>query len=207
MQPHLNEDVRPPFIQFEQRAIEDREASIKNDRLTMRDVDFVVVRQIGSVNTVEREAEDWLRDQRDKADRGVIPHRWVEFFEMRFKEYKNNLDPSVDGTAIKDWPGISRAELANCQHLNILSVEDLAGINDDTIRQLGMGGMALKQRAQAWLDMQSKSGGEELAALRAKVSDQSDTIEKLVATVDELKAELKDAKGKRRGRPPKDKAA
>lgn len=189
------ETARPPYIEFEQRAIEDREATIKNDRITYKDVDFVIVRQIGSVNTVEKIASEWLRDQRILSDKGKLPPDWVAHFEKRYDEWKEGLEPSVNGSSLRLWPAISKADVENCARLKIFTVEDLAQINDDTMQKMGMGARALQQKAQAWLDADGK-GGEELAALRAKTEDQATTIESLLQKVEELEAALPKKKGK-----------
>ncbi len=192
----IDDKARPPYIEFEQRAVEDRDATIANDRLTYKDVDFVIVRQIGSVNTVEKEAKEWLNDHRKLADSGKMPMSWYEMFERKYKEYKEGLDPQVDGYALKLWAGISKADVQNCANLKIYSVEDLAAINDETMQRLGMGAMALKQKAQAWLDADGK-GSEELAALRQQNKDLTETVERLASQLKELEAELPKKKGKK----------
>lgn len=182
------EKARPPYIEFEQRAVEDRNASIEADRVVFKNVDFVIVRQIGSVNTVEKEAGEWLRDQQALADKGKMPQEWCDHFKKKFKEYQQGLEPSVDGYSIRNWPSISKADVENCVKMKIFTVEDLAQINDDTMHRLGMGAMALKRKAQAWLDADGK-GTEELAALRAKTEDQQATIDSLLEKVAQLEAD------------------
>lgn len=184
------EPARPPYIEFEQRAVEDRDATIKAGHIVYKDVDFVISRQIGSVNTVEKIATEWLADQQNLADKNRIPREWLDHYRKRYDEYKQGLEPSVNGTALRLWPAISKADVENCVRLKILTVEDLAQINDDTMRLLGMGARALQQKAQAYLDSRGDTATEELAALRQKAEDQAATIESLLQKVTELEAAL-----------------
>ena len=194
------EKERPPYIEFEERAVEDRDASIEAGHLIHKNVDFVISRQIGSVNTVEKIAEEWLQDQQNLADRGRIPQKWAEFFKQRYADYKEGKDPTVDGTALRLWPAISKADVENCARLKIFSVEDLAQINDETMQKLGMGSRALQQKAKAYLDARGDTATEELAALRAKAEDQAQTIETLLQKVEELEADRKGGTKKKAGR-------
>ena len=66
---------RPPYVTFEQRAVEDRNASIAAGGMVMRDVDFVIVRQVGSKNTLEKDAAEWLADLERLVANGNYPRR------------------------------------------------------------------------------------------------------------------------------------
>ena len=196
MQPYVNNSTpRPPYITFEARPMEDRQSGISGDKPMYKDVNFIIAQQIGSVNTVEKQADEWIADQYQKARVGIIPNEWPKLFEDKYEAWKKGLAAEIDGTPISHWNGISQAQLKNCHNLNIYSVEDIAALNDEAIGVLGMGSLNLKQRAQAFLDTQKGGTGEELAALRSEVHDkdeaiqrQSERIKQLVSRIEALES-------------------
>ncbi|MFX5718311.1 hypothetical protein ABTE23_20010, partial [Acinetobacter baumannii] len=53
-------DSRPPYVKFEERSVEDRPASEAAGRKVYRSENWAVIRQIGSKDSFEKKAEDWL---------------------------------------------------------------------------------------------------------------------------------------------------
>lgn len=167
---------RPPYVTFEQRAEEDRNATVKAGTLVLKDVDYAIIRTAGSKDTVEKVASEWLDHCGFESTKGRWPAEWVVAHRKMYTDWKAGLEATPFGFPIRQWPSISKAQAENLALASVLTVEDLAASNEQTMAKIGMGARALKEKAQAWLDASKGNVGEELAALRAQVSD-------LVATV------------------------
>lgn len=189
MEPHLKKD-RPSYVRFEKRAVEDREASIKNGHYSTKDVDFVVITPFGSADEIPREAQEWLAYQRQQVSEGRLPDEWYERYKAAYNRWKKNEEEPEEGTPIKDWPPLSPAERQNLLAMNIRTVEDLATINESGIARIGMGGHALKQKAARWLEAANDTGklAERITAIEIsnkRLEDQNAAQAKLIQ---ELKA-------------------
>lgn len=165
----MAEEARPPYVRFEIRAIEDRDATIDIGHFVGKDVTFAIVTPTGSKDQVEREATEWLKNIEEGVKQERIPGFWLEAYTKALENFNNAQETPEFGTAIKDWPGASPSQIKLLIDISVRTVEDLAAANDETLNRIGMGGRALKQKAQAWLDSSAGQGklSEELAQLRA----------------------------------------
>lgn len=180
-----------PLIAFEQRAEEDRTATIETGRLVSKDVDYVIIRTPGSKDTVEKVATEWL-EQCERDCRSIpprYPKEWAAGHRENYRRWKEGLEIVPEGFPMRNWAGASAAQVANCARANILTVEALAMANDDALGMIGMGGRSLKDRAKAWLDSSKGNVGEELNALRSKVAE----LEEQLKTEREKRAEVEAA--------------
>jgi hypothetical protein len=76
--------------------------------------------------------------------------------------------------------------------MGILSVEEVAQMNEQTMQRLGMGAVALKSRANAWLqDKGGQINPEEVAQLRDTTVSQEQRIKDLEATIAKLGGKAK----------------
>lgn len=181
-------EERPPYVQFELRAVEDRNASIKAGHYVARDVAFALVTPAGSKDRIERVVEEWFAqlDQQVKEER--FPMAWLRAYKDAYKDWKEGNEPVLNGTDIKNWPVASPAQVKLLSDLKIRTVEDLAVCNEEAVHRLGMGGRALKQKAVEWLES-AKSGGkqvEEIVALKVANKALGEQNEKLLAQLTEV---------------------
>jgi hypothetical protein len=180
---------RPPYVRFEQRAEEDRDASIAaKGRQVMKDVDYAIIHAVGSKDGVEKVATEWLDHCELQASKGKWPSDWVVAHRKMYNDWKAGLEIVPIGFSVRQWPGISKAQAENLVNAGVLTVEDVAAANEQTMQRIGMGARALKDKAQAWLDSSKGNVGEELAALRAQVSDLLQTVGRQNEKVAELEA-------------------
>lgn len=152
---------------------------------------MVTIQQAGSKDSVEKVAEDWLKDLAAKSvtrgdfDPQANEYRdWYEYFSKRFEAYKQGLEMPLDGTPIKMCLSFTPAERAQCESVRLYTLESLAAANEEVIARLGMGGRTLKTKAAKMLETQA--GGklaEQNAALQQKVDE-------LTAQVQELRTML-----------------
>lgn len=191
-----NQEPRGPYVEFEERSIEDRAATIEQGTLVTKRVDYAILRALGSKDTVEKPAEEWLKHIDKLSQRGEYNVTWARFYREQYDAWKNGSDTTkVNGLHVRLWAAISRAESEVLVACKVLTVEDLAQAPEDVLQRIGMGARSLKQRAQAHLDAaQGGKAAEELASLRQKTADQESQIAELNNKVDKLVAALESQK-------------
>lgn len=177
---------RPPYVVWETRAIEDRNASITAGHYVSKDVDFAVVTRPGSRDTLDKEALVWLADLREKSRKGELPQRWFEAFKESYDFWKKGEEAPVEGTPIKGWPPLSPASQKLLLSVGIRTVEDLAVFSDSELATLGTGALAYKTKAQSWLAAANGAG-----KLAEKVTAQTVELERLAKLVAEQAEMLK----------------
>jgi len=197
--------ARPPYVIYEERSEEDRNATIAAGRLVMKSVDYAIIRQIGSKDTVEKIATEWLDDNDRLAGSGGLPNEWAIGFRKRYNQWKEGREAPPEGFPLKDWASITKARAENYAQMGVFTVEDVAGMNEESMQRAGMGSRADKDRAQAFLDSRLSHGNsEQLAALRAEAADKDIRIKQLEDQLANLVSRLDGFEEKRGpGRPRK----
>ena len=188
---------RPPYVQFEQRAVEDRNATIKAGGLVMRDVDYAIVMQVGSKDTAEKEALDWLNDLDRLAQNGNYPIEWAQHFRRQYESWKAGHEVPELGLSVRQWPSLSKAQAENLLAAGVRTVEDVATMNEQTMQRVGMGARELQRKARAYVDSrETNKAAEQIAALQADLENRDATITSLEQRLAKLEAAAEG--GKRR---------
>jgi FtsZ-binding cell division protein ZapB len=191
------QEARPPYVEFKQVAVEDRNASIEQGRRVAKNINMAYVMQIGSKDQTEKIAEDWLAQLKRKSVEGEYPEAWVKHFDAKFQDWLAGRESPENGYPIREWAVLSPAEVENLLEMKIRTVEDLAAATEELL-QKNLGLRTLKQKAQAWLES-ANSGAEQLAALKIENEQLKDTIERMNERLQAVEADKP-----KRGRPPKD---
>lgn len=195
--PTISEN-RPPYVTFELRAVEDREASIKEGHYVARDVAYAIITPQGSKDRIERIVEEWFAMLDRQAQDNRFPREWVRAYKDAYKDWQAGNEPVVDGTDVRNWPVLSPSQLKACLELRLRTVEDVAAMNEESVHRLGMGGRSLKTKAQDWLSSAASTGRqtENITALKASYDNlklRNDTLEQQVqelrATLEALRTE------------------
>lgn len=199
-----NQNELPPFIEFFSIAVEDREKTIDKvnnpeGKMIFRDVDMVRMRQRGSKDSSEREVESFLAQYESYAANGRCPADWPVKYREAYARWKKDLDPIIHGTDLRNGSlAISKAQVENLRTMGVLSIEELATVNDETIRRIGMGGATLRERARAWLDAnKGQLNPQEIAALREEIKAKDVQLADLGETIKALQADIAELKRKR----------
>ena len=189
----IKQENRPPYVVFEVRAEEDRNATIEAGHFVARDVDYALITPAGSKDCTERIVSEWFEKLENDVRDGRFPREWLTAYRGVYKDFKEGRETPLTGTAITGWPVVSPAQVKNLLQLQIRTVEDLATANEEVIARFGMGGRALKQKAIDWLASAGNSGKvtEELAALRQANADMLQRNEDLMKQLTELTATVK----------------
>ena len=187
---------RPPYVTFEFRAEEDREASIAAGHFVSRDIAYALITPMGSKDRIERVAEDWFVKLAGDVQENRFPAEWLRAFRGAFEDWKAGRATPVSGTAIENWPPASPSQVKTLLDLKVRTVEDLSVANEETLARIGMGGRGLKQKAIDWLASAKDVGklAEELSALRAQNSDLRQRNADLEGKLNALIAKLSPAK-------------
>lgn len=182
---------RPPYVQFEMRPEEDREQSLAAGHFVAKDVAYAIITPMGSKDRIECVAEQWIAQLERDTNEGRFPREWFRAFQDHYSAWQKGQEPALDGSPIEQWPPLSPAMLKMCREARIRTVEDLAAANEETLMRLGMGGRALKEKAQAWLTASSSVGktAERMAGLEADNRTLRSQIASLEASIRTLRAE------------------
>lgn len=183
---------RPPFVNFEVRAEEDRTASIEQGHFVAVDVDYALITPAGSRDCVERKVSEWFTYLEEQVKGNRFPSAWLDGFKHKYKHWKETQELPVEGTPIKTWNALSPAQCKMLLDLNIRTVEDLAAGNEELISRMGMGGRQLRERAVTWLSTAKDVGrsSEQLAAAVRRAEDAEARIKQLEEAVGLLKAQI-----------------
>jgi hypothetical protein len=186
-------EARPAYVIFETRAVEDREQSIAQGHFVAKDVHFAIVTPAGTKDRLEKVATDWLRDLEEGVKQERIPMEWMQAYRKRYEAFLESREIPEDGIPVTDWPQASPAVVKMLLDISVRTVEQLAEANEETVNRIGMGGRALKAKAQAYLDA-SKGDGKvsaELDKLRQQVAELTARDKDREAALKALEAENK----------------
>jgi hypothetical protein len=180
-------EERPPYVQFERRAVENRAATLSTGVYAKVDVDFALITPAGTRDQIERQVSEWFPQLRQSVAEERFRQDWLDLYIGAYEAWKKNQEIPLDGTPIKTWNALSPAQQANLLSVNIRTVEDLAAATEEALQFLGMGARDLKLRAQAYLAA-SKDPGK-LAAQLSELTAKVDTLTSALAAKDrELEA-------------------
>lgn len=170
---------RPPLVMFREDFVEDRSGENKG-HINLRAINTVIIRQVGSKDTVEKVAEEWLESLARNRD---MRPEWINSYKGAFLDWQRDrsADSVVIGTHIKLWPGIDKRMAEVVLNAQCRTIEDLAMANEDTLAKIGIGARELQRRAKAWVDTAKNVGvvAEEVVALRQRDADKDERIKAL----------------------------
>jgi hypothetical protein len=142
----------------------------------------------------------------EKVARSFKDGAMKDIIEPAYKSWLKGQEEPTDGTPLSAWPGVNPAQADRLKALHLRTVEDVAGMNDADMNRVGMGALALRDKARAFVAAKKDTAplaeamakkDAEIAELRAQLAEVTDTMDKLAAANNMP----------RRGRPPKAEAA
>lgn len=158
---------QPPYIRFETRPIETRDAG---GNPVFTDKDFALVTTHGSKDVVEKILPQWFDELKVAVQQNRYPAAWLSEFKGAYEAWKSDQEPPVNGHDIRQWPVLSPAQIKQLMALRVTTVEILATANEDLIQKIGMGSRVLKQKAVDWLNAKQDIGPiiNKISALEVK---------------------------------------
>lgn len=138
-----------------------------------------------------------------------FPTQWAVY--LNEKADGNNNPDNVQGTLLRDWPILNAAQATELKHFKFYTVEQVANASDQQIMAIGMtAGMsplALRDKAQAFLENAKDSSfaqkqadelklrDQEIADLKAQMNRMAKLVEeKAKSEKSEVKSETKEPK-------------
>lgn len=200
-------DQRPPFVRFEEREWGiNQEASEAAGRPVPKVIVLACITPHASKDVVEKPAEEWLQQIRAKAVRGDFNPQWAEMFRMQYEEYLKGNELPREGTPVKTWQAITRAEMHMILGAGYTVVEDLAQVPDSGLNTIGLSGRYLRDLARNWIAEAKDKGinAKALADANAKIEQQQQTIDSMRMRLERLES---DDDGSKRRKPPREAAA
>lgn len=191
----LDRKERPPYVRFERVAVEDKAAGIREGHYVAKDVDFAFITPPYSKDLFKKEAKDWFADMEQQVSNGRLPEAWLQGWRDKYRAWQSGQEIPLHGVPIRGWGVISPAQQETLIRLSVTTVEDLAEMNDEGMRRVGMGAVELRNKARAWLAQLSDKGPltQEMAALQGENSLLKANLETLTAQVDELRKQVRAA--------------
>jgi len=190
------------YVEFELRAVDDREQTVKAGHPVFKDIEVAIITMPGGSLVVDKVVTDELLREWKTGIPGRKPAS--PFAISAYEAWKDGREAPVNGTDLRNWPGVTPAQLKMCQGCTIRSVEDLAAANADAIRKMGMGAVALKDKAASWLESAgTNKNSEEVSALKVEMKALKEAIATKDAKIDTLMEQLTapdDAPAQKRGR-------
>lgn len=185
------DENRPPYVTFEVREVEDRAQSLIANHWVGKDVNMAVITRPGSRDTLEKEADVWMKELREKGRKGEIPATWFPAFEAKYDAFKKGeTAEGLNGTPIKTWDHLGPAAKKTLLAAGILTVEDLADVPDQDLANVGTGALGFKQKARLWLEAQKAPGVqiEKLAAMDTKLTELTQLAKDQMTEITRLRA-------------------
>ena len=156
-------------------------------------MDYALITPPYSKDVFKIKVEQWKLNMKQDAQNGRIPQEWMDQYLDNYKRWKAGQELPLNGTPIKGWGVLSPVQQETLIRLNILTVEDLGGVNDEGISRIGMGGHDLKNKAIAWLAQLQDKGPltQEIASIKSENTLLRANVDTLTAQVQQLMAQLR----------------
>lgn len=179
---------RPAIVRFARRVVEDKRATLEKGSYVGKDVDYALITPPYSKDCIEMKVEQWKINMEADVRESRMPAEWRDDYLKRYAAFQNGQELPPNGTAIRGWGVISPAQQETLIRMNILTVEDLAAVNDEGLRRIGMGALDLKRKADAWLAQLGDKGPltQKMAAIEAENDSLKTKVELLMEKLEVL---------------------
>ena len=162
------------IVLFKNGARENPAKSLKEGRPIFDDVEICEIRQPGSRDVKVFPAHSLCPEKvRDPYSGGERSITYAERFAHQYRQFAASTAQSRTGTPLEFVPFLTEARRVELRGLNIYTVEALAHIDGQELKNLGPGGRELKNQAEAYIEkarhgVPALEAAAELEALRAR---------------------------------------
>lgn len=168
---HQAEQDAKLLVKFHYKTVPDPEATRTQGRACFKEREYIDIRVPGTRGT--------------GASRPATARDRVRF-KRHHDAFKARVELPFEGTALSEWPLISRSMATELSFVNVKTVEQLAAVSDGVASQL-MGGVTFKAKAQKWLAQ--AEAGVTVDKLEAALALRDAQIAALSAKVEALTAD------------------
>lgn len=181
-----------PFVAFKTETIEDAKRTKETGRMAFKDQAYAIITPPGGKsNNIER-VDDFFTKMEHEVQVGRVHPDWVRKWRGDYELYQKGQEIPLDGTPIRGWKLLSGSQQEELTRLNILTVEALANLTDEGARNVGMGAVEFRRRAQAWLAQNEahEGGAVQLTSLKRENDELKGTVSAMQEKLDELEKAL-----------------
>mgnify|MGYP001597732702 CR=1 FL=1 len=184
----MSQTERPSWVRFETVPVENKAETLKQGKWVGQDVDYVCITAPYSKDEHVQKVSIWKEQMDLQVMQGRIPAAWRDRYLAEYDAFKKGQELPVDGTPILGWGMISPAQQKILISCRIRTVEDLAAMNADGVRHVGMGAVDMKQRAAAWLAQHKEKGPltVKMASVEAENRELQIRVDALTKQVEDL---------------------
>ena len=168
--------VRPTFFI---ESVEDKAATAEAGRPIFRDMEMVRIQIPGDIKSEPVQKVKELHKR-----------RWPKQYEA----FKQNAEITGIGTPLKEWGRLPQSRVEELKYFKVHTVEDLAGVPDGLLQNLGMGARELRTEAQAYLELQKDASVAQKYAVKAQQQDdQIEMLQQQIADIQRISDEARAA--------------
>ena len=160
-------------VLFRYLAMENPQASLAQGRPIFDDVEVCEIRAPGSKDVKVFPSTEFCGWKDDPFTGAQRKWTYAERFQYQYRQFKNSNTQTKTGTPLDHVRFLSEGRRAELRAQNLYTVEQLAGIEGNELKNLGPGGRDMKNQALEYIE-ESKSSAPskqmmaELEALRAR---------------------------------------
>jgi hypothetical protein len=168
---------------FKHHAIQNKAKTAKEGRPIFDDMEIVEIRFPGSRSVFPFPAHAVSHWSIDPFTGEQVQVTYAERFARQYRQFKEQTAQTKSGTPLQHAPFLTEARRAELRALNVYTVEQLAAVDGQELKNLGQGGRELKNAAQEYIaeakvaapNLQMQA---ELEALRAQNQVLADDLER-----------------------------
>lgn len=108
-----------------------------------------------------------------------VPVTYVERFAAQYARFKAGQPQIVEGTPLSEAPFLTEAVRATLRALNVHTIQQLASLQGQPLKNVGPNGLQWQQQAVAWLE--SAKGTATNTAMAAELAELRQTVASLSA--------------------------
>jgi hypothetical protein len=158
---------------FKDFAVKNESATVKAGRPVFDDEEVVELRYPGSKNWSVHPATAFSHWGTDPVSGEQVKITYAERFSRQYQQFKSHSTQTKSGTPLTYATFLTEARRAELRAQNVYTVEALAAIDGQELKNLGLGGREMKNNAVEYLAETQKGAvntqmAAELEALRAK---------------------------------------
>lgn len=183
-----NNDLVVPI--FRVHSVVNEARSLAENRPIYDDMEVCEIRLVADRQTVGVfPAHEVWRMEPDPITGLPQPITYALRFPEQYRKFKAGSAQSMAGTPIEELPFLSQGKRLELKAQNIYTAEQLAAIGGPNVKNLGMGGQELVNKAQAYLD--NAKGSADVTRLAAENTRLKEQMEALQADMKQLLAAKK----------------
>lgn len=136
---------------FKHVGIQNQAKSNTAGRPIFDDVEICEIRVPGRADIKHFPATEFSHWKEDPFTGGLVKVTYAERFSRQYQQFKQQLAQTKSGTPLSEVPFLTEARRAELRALNVYTVEQLAHMDGQELKNLGPGGREWKNQAMDYI--------------------------------------------------------